>query len=768
MRAIKALIRKTFGKNHSMKTEASVLTLVTCAVFVVVVMVFMTSLIAYFYHRERKIEYDENIIAVNAPESFRSYYKFQTIMSKKDPGEHIIYKDWDACYDVFTFTSWMEKYDAYLVVVFPKDFDELALQEIPGEHPEILTYYSSDHPEYATAAKGYVDTVLKDEYLDHLQSLAQVPTEDDGVLRMRSQALGRPMRWQKQIKERFSHMVVPLLFFIAIMYVCMLCGMNAIAGEKERGTFASLLMTPVSRMQIVLGNFIGVLLHALIPGGILLLLAAVFMEWHAAIAALLLVLSLALLITGITILISCMNHSIVSAQTTFLPIFLILLVICVTCMQETTRNPVNPFLPIYGHFYGIGDCLTGDYSWAAVLVCTLTSLVLTLVCIFVSERLLRTERFTVAVETKSDKEIRRAAKVAAKQKKDYVSVSRAEIFGYRAQKRKSVLSFLLGHVMLPMALLSLFQPLAMIPAITNFMQRPESAEFIRMFKNINNLQDISAVAQSATELFSRFMQDHFFIFFMGVGYWLIIGIYILIVKKKEKNPLSTLGFPSSASLYAKQGKRPWKEYLKGLFFGLIMISSVYGLMMLLGQVECRGFSLQKDSLVLFLAYILMWIPQGATEEIMMRGYMMPRVASRFGLPFAIFFSSMCFSLMHAGNAGFSWLALFNLALIAVLFAIIAYKSGHIYMVCAMHTVWNFCQGNLFGLQVSGNSGSSSILSSSYTSSSRALFTGGDFGPEGGLCVTIAIAIAFVIVGLWARRKKGVARIEAASGKEETT
>ena len=148
----------------------------------------------------------------------------------------------------------------------------------------------------------------------------------------------------------------------------------------------------------------------------------------------------------------------------------------------------------------------------------------------------------------------------------------------------------------------------------------------------------------------------------------------------------------------------------------------------------------------------MWIPQGATEEIMMRGYMMPRVAARFGLPFAIFFSSMCFSLMHAFNAGFSFLALFNLAFIAAFFAVFAYRSGHIYTVCAMHTVWNFCQGNLFGLEVSGNSGSASILSSSYTEKAGKLLSGGDFGPEGGLCVTIVIAVAFVVLILATKRR----------------
>ena len=132
---------------------------------------------------------------------------------------------------------------------------------------------------------------------------------------------------------------------------------------------------------------------------------------------------------------------------------------------------------------------------------------------------------------------------------------------------------------------------------------------------------------------------------------------------------------------------------------------------------------------------------------------MPRVAGRFGVPFAVFFSSFCFSVMHAANAGFSVLALINLILIAALFALIALSDGHIYRVCAMHTLWNFCQGNLFGLEVSGNPQAASIFASGYTKMSTDLMTGGAFGPEGGLCVTIVIAIAFIIFCLTRKKEK---------------
>jgi len=765
-RAIRALVRKTFGKNHSMKTEASVITMSVCVGFLVVVMVYLSSLLIYYAGREKQVDYAENLIVVNPPESWRQFtVEYQDIFYENVAGESsmMVYREWDAVYDVFTFNEWMDDYDAFLTIVFPTDFDEYVMKKNVTELPEILTYYPSDHPEYATIQKNFCDEVLAENYLAFIQEKTGVPIEYTSVVESRVTPVGKMSSWKQVIFDRGSRLIVPLLFFVAILYVCMLSGMNAIAGEKERGTFAALLMTPVSRWTIVLGNYIGVFLHALIPSAVMLLPVAIFAKFTGFISAFFLVISLALFISAITILISCLNHSIVSAQTTFLPIFLIILVICVTCMQEATRNPVNPYLPIYGHFYGIGDGLMNTVSPLPVLVCILGTLILTGICLFVSERVLHKESFTVAVETKSERELRKAARALEKQKKDYVSVSRAEVFGYKAKRRKSLPAFLLGHAMLPLALLSLFQPFAMIPAIISYMKSPASNGFIRMFKDISNVSALSDVMDASVKLFSGFMQDKYFILFMGLGYWCIIGIYIAIVKFREKNPLRTLGFASFATsekadpdnteglLPAKQGPA-WKAYLRGILLGFILISSVYVLLLFTGQVQCRGFSLEKDSVILFLLYILMWIPQGATEEIMMRGYMMPRVASRFGLPFAIFFSSMCFSLMHAGNAGFSILALINLALIAAFFAVFAYRSGHIWTVCAMHTMWNFCQGNFFGLEVSGNPGSASILSSTYPDGARDLLTGGAFGPEGGLCVTIVIVLAFVILLLSGKRK----------------
>ena len=750
-RSLRALIRKTFGKNHSMRSQASVITLVACLGFVIVVLLYFSSIMRMWYERrmgDDGNDYDSNVVMVNAPDSFREYAKSKYLNLRYG----IKYKKTDAYYDVFTFSKWMDEYDAYMVIVFEEDFDEKALEKYVPEKPEILTFISTDHLEYASMRDEFLEEVFDNRYYRYLSDELGVTLPEFDTPWITTEALERPT-YGNMAKDRLFRLVVPMLFFIFIMYVCMMIGMNAIAGEKERGTFAALLMTPMTRGTIVLGNFLGVLLHALIPCGILVLLIIFGTPLSGVIGTLFMALSLAIMIAAITILISCMSNSIVSAQTAFLPIFLIVLVACVSCMNTTSPNPINYYLPIYGHFYGIGDCLMGTMKILPIAACCLTSVLLAVIALLVSRRLLQTEMFTVAVESKSDKELRKAAARAKKEADDYVSRARANVFGYRPRKRKPLVRFLFGHAMLPLALLSVFQTLAMIPAIVSYMKTTESVRFLNMFRDISGLGKVRDVMDESAALFSEFMSNKYFILFMGIGYWCIIGAYMLIVRFGERNKLSTMGFSSGKALSEQGKKAPWKMYLMGMGLGFLMISCVYIVMFVTGQVSFKGFALSSDNALLFIFYILMWIPQGATEEIMMRGYMMPRIAGRLGVPFAVFFSSFCFSIMHASNAGFSVLAMINLVLIAALFALIALRDGHIYRVCAMHTLWNFCQGNLFGLEVSGNPQSASIFASGYTKMSSDLMSGGAFGPEGGLCVTIVIAIAFIIFFVTRKNEK---------------
>ena len=89
------------------------------------------------------------------------------------------------------------------------------------------------------------------------------------------------------------------------------------------------------------------------------------------------------------------------------------------------------------------------------------------------------------------------------------------------------------------------------------------------------------------------------------------------------------------------------------------------------------------------------------------------------------------------------LAYINLFLCGLLFGLLFVESGSIWMVAALHSGWNFLQGNIFGISVSGTAKSSSVFDSSFADG-WSFMNGGDFGLEGGLAVTIVLAVGIYV------------------------
>jgi len=72
-------------------------------------------------------------------------------------------------------------------------------------------------------------------------------------------------------KERFASVIggmVPYLFVVFAMMGCFHPATDLAAGEKERGTFETLLTIPATRLQILSGKFLVVLLNGLLSAGL--------------------------------------------------------------------------------------------------------------------------------------------------------------------------------------------------------------------------------------------------------------------------------------------------------------------------------------------------------------------------------------------------------------------------------------------------------------------------------------------------------------------
>lgn len=93
------------------------------------------------------------------------------------------------------------------------------------------------------------------------------------------------------------------------------------------------------------------------------------------------------------------------------------------------------------------------------------------------------------------------------------------------------------------------------------------------------------------------------------------------------------------------------------------------------------------------------------------------------------------------------LVIVNLLLYSLFAAFYALREGSLWGVCAFHSAWNWAQGNFFGLAVSGNQADGGMLFD-LMEVGPDWFTGGAFGPEGGLAVTLMLLVGIAIMSAW--------------------
>ena len=199
----------------------------------------------------------------------------------------------------------------------------------------------------------------------------------------------------------------------------------------------------------------------------------------------------------------------------------------------------------------------------------------------------------------------------------------------------------------------------------------------------------------------------------------------------EKRKLFSMGFNKRGLVF---------EYILGLFLGALMIALPALVCYLTGCVSF-SFDASVSPLVIVLFFVA-FILQGMGEEVLFRGYLMTSLARRHNVWVAIIVSAIMFSIFHIPNSNFSIIAFINIFLFGIFAGVFTLKRGNIWAVSALHTAWNFLQGNIFGISVSGNPKFPSVLAAQ-NADFGSILSGGDFGFEGGLGVTVILLIALL-------------------------
>ena len=242
---------------------------------------------------------------------------------------------------------------------------------------------------------------------------------------------------------------------------------------------------------------------------------------------------------------------------------------------------------------------------------------------------------------------------------------------------------------------------------------------------------------------------------MIIGQVILLSLVLFFIKKIDKRDFKEIGLIFN--------KKSIMHFLFGCVIAIISILSAVLIYYILG---CAGYKLVKGvefssiNDINMLSWIVfgfvLFLLVGFQEELLCRGYM---IADLSGLKpyWAIFIPAVIFAAMHLTNPNFSFegwtrttntiIALINILIIGIILGTYFYVSRNLWPIIGFHFIWNFVQGNILGLNVSGFEMGGLMNITLSIKKSTSIFTGGSIGPEGSVVVlgaNIITALMFLI------------------------
>lgn len=210
----------------------------------------------------------------------------------------------------------------------------------------------------------------------------------------------------------------------------------------------------------------------------------------------------------------------------------------------------------------------------------------------------------------------------------------------------------------------------------------------------------------------------------------LIVIFILYCRFFEKRKANTMGFHKKGFL---------SEYARGIGIGIVAFVAAYLICLAVGSLKFHPSSSEGFTVLYLIGFLIGYLIQGMAEEVICRGYLFVSLTKRYSVSISIIISSAFFTILHGMNTGMSFLSYINLFLFGIFMALLFVRYENIWVVGAFHGIWNFVQGNIFGVQVSGLKLQRSLFTSTFVEN-RELINGGSFGLEGGFAVTVILGV----------------------------
>jgi ABC-2 type transporter. len=269
-----------------------------------------------------------------------------------------------------------------LYIKFEKDFDNLVANYESSTNtkaPQIEMYYNSTKTESQTIYQYYESCF--NSFESSLTNKFDINTGDPNAFDLAT---------KEERDSQFVTMLLPFLIVILLFSGCMGIATESIAGEKERGTIATLLITPVKRSSIALGKIFALSITALVSAlsSFIALVASlpnlvagadISMSMYKPIdyiGILIIIITTVLIFIVIMSIISALCKSIKEATTYAMPVMVIVMLIGITSLIGGSQtNIVFYFIPVYNSVQAMIGILGMNFNIVQFIITIVTNVI---------------------------------------------------------------------------------------------------------------------------------------------------------------------------------------------------------------------------------------------------------------------------------------------------------------------------------------------------------------------------------------------------------
>ena len=214
----------------------------------------------------------------------------------------------------------------------------------------------------------------------------------------------------------------------------------------------------------------------------------------------------------------------------------------------------------------------------------------------------------------------------------------------------------------------------------------------------------------------------------------VLGIIVIVRWIKAKT--------SAKQIFENLGFVPFKlsELITGLFIGLVAISILFAILFFLESTKIVSIEFHFSSFIRIFIQLLIFV---LLEEIIFRSLFINGLKQfTDNKLYILLYSALLFAIVHLANPGVSPLSVVSASLGGAMYAYAFLIMNRLWLPIGIHFSWNFIQGYLYGLPVSGL-GMDSLFRTDLIGSD--IITGGTYGPEGSITGIFARFLVFLLL-----------------------